>query len=392
MSRRDTTRSPRRRVALITNLCPHYRRPLYEVLAQRFDLDCFFSAETEPYANPLVPAFDLGEFRRVELRRVSLFGESVLPGLATTVTRARYDAVVVSLTGRLMVPFGFAIARARGVPFVLWTGMWHHPRTLFHRATRGLVESVYRRSDAIVVYGDHVRRALLAAGGVDDEKIFTAAQSVDGRTFAIDIDVAKSNELLFVGHFEAHKGIDDLLAAFTHVSDPSARLSVVGNGSLEPDLQRQARIDPRINIVGYVPQRDLPEHFARARGLVLPSVTTSMHRECWGLVVNEAMHAGLPVIATDAVGAAAHGLVEDGHTGLVVKERDPTALGNAMSRLLADDILAADLGRQARDRVSGFTFEAMADAFEAAVEFGIRRREGRESRTPALRSQRRHAS
>ena len=374
--------SSKRRVALITNLCPHYRRPLFELLAQRFDLDCFFSAETEPYANPLVPAFDLGDFRRVQLRRMSVFGESVLPGLARAVTRARYDAVVVSLTGRLMVPYAFGIARARRVPFVLWTGMWHHPRTPFHRATRGLVESVYRRSDAIVVYGDHVRRALLAVGGVDNDKIFTAAQSVDGRAFAIDVDVAKSNQLLFVGHFESHKGIDDLLSAFARVSDPNARLSVIGNGSLEANVRRQARIDPRIDIAGYVPQGDLPRHFARARGLVLPSVTTSMHRECWGLVVNEAMHAGIPVIATDAVGAAAHGLVEDGSTGLVVKERDPVALGTAMTRLFSDDVLAADLGRRARERVSGFTFDAMADAFEAAVEFGIRRREGRDSRIP----------
>ena len=164
----------------------------------------------------------------------------------------------MSLTGRLMVPYVYAVARARGVPFVLWTGVWHHPQAiLFHRLTRGVVESLYRRSDAIIVYGDHVRRALLHVRGVDNDKIFTAAQAVDGRKFATDADVAKSKQLLFVGHFEAHKGIDDLLSAFTRVTDPSAQLSIVGNGPLETGVQRQAAVDPRIKVVGFVPQQDL---------------------------------------------------------------------------------------------------------------------------------------
>ena len=255
---------------------------MYELLAQRFDLDCFFSAETEPYANPLVPAFDLGNFRRVELRRLNVFGQSVLPGLA----RHRHAG---SVRRRRREPHGpaYGSVRVRDCACT-WSSVRSldrdvaSPRTLFHRATRGIVESVYRRSDAIVVYGDHVRRALLTAGCVDDEKIFTAAQSVDGTSFGIDAESRDRTSSCSSGHFEAHKGIDDLLAAFSRVSDTNARLSVVGNGSLEPDLQRQARIDPRINIVGYVPQRDLPRHFERARGLVLPSVTTSMHRECWG--------------------------------------------------------------------------------------------------------------
>ena len=58
------------------------------------------------------------------------------------------------------------------------------------------------------------------------------------------------------------------------------------------------------DVVGYLPQQRLPETLAGARCLVLPSVTTALDREPWGLVVNEAMHAGVPVIATDAVGAA----------------------------------------------------------------------------------------
>lgn len=380
---RPVTLSSKRRIALVSNLSPHYRRPLYEVLAQRFDLDCFFFAASEPYFNSLLPAFVAGEFTRIELRRVNLLGEPLLPGLARRLTGARYDAVIMGLTGRLMVPYVYAVARARHMSFVLWTGLWHHPGGIFHRSTRGATEALYRRSDAIIVYGDHVRRALMAVRGMDDAKIFTAAQSVDGAKFAVRSNVAASRELLFVGRFEAQKGVEDLLGAFALVTDSSARLSLVGNGSLESALRLRAASDPRVEVVGHVPHHDLPDRYAQARGLVLPSVTTTDIREAWGLVVNEAMHAGLPVIATDAVGAAAHGLVENGVTGLVVPERDPKALGAAMAQLLADDARASGLGRQARERVSLYTVEAMADAFEAAVEFAIRRRQ-RSERGAAL--------
>jgi glycosyltransferase involved in cell wall biosynthesis len=370
--------SRKRRVALVENLCPHYRRPLFELLATRFDLECFFFASSEPYWNPLLPTFDRGAFVEVDLPRRSVLGEPFMPGLARRLTRGRYDAVVMGLAGRLMLPWVFGTARLRRLPFVLWTGTWDHPRTTFHRATRRLTESLYRRSDALIVYGDHVRRALLDAGGVDNDKIFTAGQAVESSKFEIDADPTQSRTLLFVGQFEERKGIDDLFAAFALLDDPDARLTLVGNGSLEDEVRRRAARDSRIEVAGHVPQDGLPAQYARARALVLPSITTEDFREPWGLVVNEAMHAGLPVIASDAVGAAAGGLVQQGVSGFVVPERDPRALSTAMAELLSDDALTSGLAAGARERVSHFTYDAMADAFEAAVEFGIRSRESTE--------------
>jgi glycosyltransferase involved in cell wall biosynthesis len=106
---------------------------------------------------------------------------------------------------------------------------------------------------------------------------------------------------------------------------------------------------------------------------VLPSVTTDLDREPWGLVVNEAMHAGVPVIATETVGAVAGGLVQHDRNGLVVPERNPPALAAAIRRLAGDPALAARLGDQARRDVERFNHSAMADAFAAAVEHAVAR-------------------
>jgi glycosyltransferase involved in cell wall biosynthesis len=82
--------------------------------------------------------------------------------------------------------------------------------------------------------------------------------------------------------------------------------------------------------------------YAASDVLVLPSIATRTFREPWGLVVNEAMNRGLAVIATDAVGAAAGGLVRDGHNGLIVPAGDSAALAGSLMHLAEND------GRQRR--------------------------------------------
>jgi glycosyltransferase involved in cell wall biosynthesis len=363
----------RRRIAFIDYFATHYRKRLYEELARRMEVDFYFFAdERERYWNRKIPLVREGDFRRVERRRLRIAGEAMMPGLALALSPHRYDAVVKSLNGRVMLPLVYGTARARGLPFVLWTGMWHHPRTGFHRVSRPLTRRIYHGAGAIVAYGEHVQRYLAVSAGVDPGKVFVAGQAVEPERFTA-VQPARNGvaEVVFVGQFEERKGLADLLRAFEEVDHAGARLRLVGNGSLEEEVRRRAAQDPRVEIVGYTPQERLPEVLASARCLVLPSITTARDREPWGLVVNEAMHAGVPVIATTAVGAAAGGLVRHDANGLVVPEREPAALAAAIRRLTGDPALAARLGDQARHDVERFSHSAMADAFEAAVEHAL---------------------
>ena len=79
------------------------------------------------------------------------------------------------------------------------------------------------------------------------------------------------------------------------------------------------------------------------------------------------MNRGLPVIASDAVGAAAGGLVRDGHNGLVVRAGVPGALAGAIGRLSADVSLRARLGKAAAEDVRAFSHDAWAQGFSAAL-------------------------
>jgi glycosyltransferase involved in cell wall biosynthesis len=371
--RSDILRAVRRRIAFIDYFATHYRRRLYEELGRRMDVDFYFFAdERERYWNRKIPLVEAGEFRRVELRRYRIAGQALMPGLALRLHPGRYDAVIKSLNGKVMLPMVYGTSRVRRLPFVLWTGMWHHPTTRVHQATRPLTERIYHGAEAIVAYGDHVKRFLVDSAHVDAGKVFVAGQAVEPERFmAVEPVRNGPPEVLFIGQFEERKGLTDLLDAFAALDDPAARLRLVGNGSLEAEAARRAAADPRLEVVGYLPQGELPAALRRARCLVLPSITTALDKEPWGLVVNEAMHAGVPVVATDGVGAAAGGLVEHDRNGLIVHEHDVPALTATLRRLTSDAALAAAMGDRARQDVARFNHSAMADAFEAAVEHAV---------------------
>jgi glycosyltransferase involved in cell wall biosynthesis len=98
-------------------------------------------------------------------------------------------------------------------------------------------------------------------------------------------------------------------------------------------------------------------------------------KELWGLTVNEAFNQGVPVVTTEAVGAAAGGLVQDGLTGRIVPERNSAALARVLDELLNDEAQRNRLSSEARRRVKMWSNEAMVEAFCAAIEYARRPRE-----------------
>jgi glycosyltransferase involved in cell wall biosynthesis len=275
----------------------------------------------------------------------------------------RYRAVVAGLGGRVALPATYAAARRAGIPFVLWASLWEHPRTLPHRLSAPPTRALYRRADAVVTYGPHVSAHVGPRGNV-----FEAPQAVSAERFGAPVDDAERRAwreragapddaflALFVGRLEEEKGVRILLTAWRDAGLENAALALAGDGSL----------DEGGTLLGHVPRERLPALYAAADALVLPSIRTATFTEPWGLVVNEAMHQGTPVIATNAVGAAAGGLVRDGRNGLVVPERDPAALAAALRTLARDADLRARLGAAARDDVNEYS--------EAAWVAGMRR-------------------
>jgi glycosyltransferase involved in cell wall biosynthesis len=178
--------------------------------------------------------------------------------------------------------------------------------------------------------------------------------------------------VLYVGRLERIKGLDILLTAFAKTEISDAVLVLAGTGSEQFALQQQAMrlgILPSVRFTGYIPVERMVSYYASACVAVLPSITTPTGKECWGLVVNEAMNQGVPVIATEAVGAAAGGLVQHGMNGLIVPEGDAGALAAALRHILSHPELRETMSRNARTSILAWDNERMVAGFLRALEY-----------------------
>jgi glycosyltransferase involved in cell wall biosynthesis len=362
------------RVALLTTYLAPYRRPLYQRLAERYGVEVLCFGRGERYVPPWFADLD-GQLARAP------FPARRVPGVRAALGAARHhEAVIGPFAGGAVLPASYASARANRSRFVLWASVWAQPRSRGHLAALPAIRHIYRHADAVVTYGPHVSRFVASIRGHDDG-VFVAPQAVEPELFGRTVDPAEVEDfrgrfglgdepvVLYVGRLVAEKGVDVLLAAWRSVRAPGM-LVLIGDGPLAAAAAAQAAADGarrRVCVLGALPREQLPVAYASAAFALLPSVPTPRFQEPWGLVCNEAMHQGRPMIASDTVGAVAGGLVRDRDTGLVVASGDAGALALAIEELLTNASLRERLGSAARAALKPYTYDAAADAFGRAL-------------------------
>ncbi|MGN6733528.1 MAG: glycosyltransferase family 4 protein [Candidatus Binatia bacterium] len=372
--------------AFVTNFCAHYRVKTFETLARYQNVDFFFCSAGEEWYWQQNHGVRRGEFRHAYLpgrqitQRVRL-----VPSLITRLWQKKYDVYIKCINGRFELPVTYLIARLRQKPFILWTGIWMSLDTPFHRFAFPLTLWVYRHADAIVAYGEHVKRYLIGLK-VAPEKIFVAPHAMDNSQYSGTISrdekmtlrkrysLVDQKLVLYLGRLEEEKGVEYLVQAFARLKNDNTALLIVGEGSSRSRLEAlvtEKSIWDKTRFMGYVAPEQAMIYYAIADCFVLPSVTMPTGKEPWGLVINEAMNQGVPVVATDAVGAAAGGLVQNGVNGFVVPERDSKALAEAIGRILNDDELRAKMSWNARRIIAGWDNERMVQGFQQAIAYAL---------------------
>ena len=179
----------------------------------------------------------------------------------------------------------------------------------------------------------------------------------------------KERLFLFSGSLIPRKGVDLLAAAFARVAAelPNVRLRILGDGELRQTLAQTMRpVGDRVEFVGFKDWDELPAEYARADVLCVPS-----RYDGWGLVVPEGLASGLPVIATDRMGAALE-FLETGRNGWLIPAGDEDAIVNAMRRaaLLPSHELAA-MGHHARESVSAHSLANGAARFVRCAQHAV---------------------
>jgi teichuronic acid biosynthesis glycosyltransferase TuaC len=190
------------------------------------------------------------------------------------------------------------------------------------------------RADAVITVSGALKHALLALG-VAEDKLTVARNGVDLDLFHPAEDSTRRLDpaapvLLSVGNLLENKGHHLIIQALQDLT--GATLQVVGEGEKEEKLRALAQrlgVAERVQFLGALPQSRLKHHYAAADVLVLAS-----EREGWPNVLLESMACGTPVVATRAGGTPE--IVTAPESGLLASERSAAAIGDAISRLLAN--------------------------------------------------------
>jgi glycosyltransferase involved in cell wall biosynthesis len=166
------------------------------------------------------------------------------------------------------------------------------------------------------------------------------------------------------------KGPFDLLEAFARASTPESYLVFAGDGALRSSLEKRSAelgIADRVRFLGFMNQSQLPSVYCASDMLVLPS-----HYDAFGLVVNEAMICGLPLVISDCVGAK-FDLLRPGETGYIFPIGDVDALAAILKELLHDPEKRARMGAAARHRMESWSPREFADGVARAVNLAAKK-------------------
>ena len=290
-------------------------------------------------------------------------------GIYRLAASGRYRAVIATSVGRIALPAAYLGARRAGVPFIYWTGIWHQVATPAHLAAAPLVRWIESHADAVIAYGPHVAEYVEGHGA---KNVHIAPQPVDvqfwrqpGRAAAWRQQLGDPSLVVGVaGRSGVDKGVGVAVKAWQRcgLAAQGAMLVIVGDDEgIHPD-------QPSVRSLGKLSAGQMRDLYAAADIWLVPSLATRAFREPWGLVVNEAMLQGTPVVASDAVGAAAGGLVSDGNTGLVVGAGDAAALAAAIQSLERDPVLREKLAAAGLEAASNYDYKACAMGCSAALE------------------------
>ena len=224
------------------------------------------------------------------------------------------------------------------------------------------------------LYVGQANRRFFECYGIRRNRLFATPHCVDNDFFRSRAEALRSERdqlrkrfslpgagavVLFCGKLVPKKQPMVLLEAYRRVRrEVPCSLLFAGEGQLRGEIERRVQEAgiPDVRISGFLNQTEIPLAYAAADILVLPSAWS----ETWGLVINEAMNFGLPIIATEKVGAS-YDLVHDGENGYVVPAGDVAALTARLDELIRDEPRRRMLGARSTELIKSRNYDMFID-------------------------------
>lgn len=238
---------------------------------------------------------------------------------------------------------------------------------------------VIKKSSAIWANGTVSKRYFTEVFNYPQEKIYNQYLTIDGdkikkigkqkdkirQEFREKYEI-KEDELVlqYAGRLVEVKNMDIVIRAVSLIKDMNITLLITGGGEQEEKLKQLAKeLDVKVIITGFIDNQEyLFKHYYMSDAFILPSIY-----EPWGLVVNEAMYAGLPVIVSDVCGCALD-LVKDNINGYLINPSDINDIKNKIINIFSDEAKIKAMGEESKNLIKKFSFQNSAKYFYKMIE------------------------
>ena len=324
------------RVLFMTNMPSPYRVDFFNELGKYCELTVMFERDRDHSRDTRYKAEGFKQFKTVFPKGIPVGdAEAFCPTSVKLLSKEKFDCIIVgdyySPTGMLAIEY----MRLRRIPFILSTdgGMIKENSGLKYRLKRHFIGSAFgwlstgkMTTEYLVHYGaDREKTAIYPFTSLRKSDILTAPLTKEEKkTLRQKLGIKEKKIVISVGQFIYRKGYDVLLNACAGLNEEIG-VYIIGGTPTEDYLKMKADLHlERVHFVDFMNKQDLVEYYKAADLFVLPT-----REDIWGLVINEAMAYGLPVVTTDRCVAGAE-LVENGITGQIVPAEDVDQLRAAI--------------------------------------------------------------
>ncbi|AAM31802.1 putative glycosyltransferase [Methanosarcina mazei Go1] len=359
-----------------------YRQEIFESLNKKYDTTFIFTKQGRGQEGVKEEQTDIPpEWKTKVLKSNLLIGQKDIGmylKLIKELLSGKYDLILTSTTWDIC----WVAAKLSGKKFVFMKEFWHWEDTsIVRKILNKFTKVVVKNSDSIFAMGTNAYRSCIELG-VKEEKVFMHPQCAVDYSGLPVFNLKKKYKLedekiiLFLGRVVKIKGLDYLIEAFSRLErdDKNIFLLIAGDG---PDRGKYEKLAKELSVenilfTGRVSKKEISSYYNACDIFILPSIFYKQSYEPWGLVINEAMAFGKPVIATNAVGASTD-MIENGYNGYVVEEKNVEELYSSMKKILDNYESMKSMGKNSRKIFEiKNNYKSFSETLSSSLEYAVK--------------------
>jgi glycosyltransferase involved in cell wall biosynthesis len=354
------------KVLFLTNIPSPYRIDFFEELGKLCDLTVLFEREDAKDRENSWLKTDFTNFKYSFLKSIKIGNDSAFcPSILKYIKGNQYDVIIIGIystpTGLLAIEY---MSRKK-IPFLLNSdggliknddGLKRKFKSHFIRPASGYLSTGENTNRYLAHYGAKKEKMFIYPfTSLKNEDILNEVLSQEQKKeLKKKLGITQSKVILSVGRFIPLKGFDILLKSCEKLDDDIGVYIIGGEPTQQYiDIKNELGLN-NVHFVDFKDKTELEDYYRAADLFVLPT-----RSDIWGLVINEAMANGLPVITTDRCVAGLE-LIQDGENGFIVPVDDVQALTDKINDILSDDRMRENMANNNLAQIRSYTIENMA--------------------------------